>query len=148
MKILETLGEFFLVEWMWSVSWGISQAPIACFLLMIFLWFGTPFSFIRSVLSALLVTVLSFLIFSACIMLGLAILAYTPAPYTYDYVLSGVHWESYIGFGLAGIFSLLEILFFHRIHVYARISMMRISIFVIMSNLIAACLTRAFLLTS
>lgn len=147
MNAFSIVGEFLLVEWMWSVTWGIPQAPLAWCFLSLLLWLYGRLGFIRAVLSSLLVTVLSFLIFSACIIIGLGILAYTPAPQMYEYALSGVRWESFIGYGLAGIFSLLQIVLLRYVHRYAHVSMLRLAFLVLIANGMAALLTRAFLLT-
>lgn len=71
MTILNTLGDFFLTEWIWSVTLGIHHALFAFLYMVVLLKFIARMRLVSSIIMSLLANLFSFGMFSGIVVGGL-----------------------------------------------------------------------------
>lgn len=71
METLNVLGDFFLTEWIWSVTLGIYHAPFACLYMIVLLKFFARIRLLASIIMSLLANIFSFGMFTGLVVGGL-----------------------------------------------------------------------------
>jgi hypothetical protein len=139
--MMRTLADFLLSEWLWSVTLGIHQVPIAIFVYIILLYCFMRVGFLRAVVASLVFNLFSWLTYSLFVV---GILMYV---FNYEYTLAELEQHPhqlsfFVPLALAGIYILLQIALLKIIpHKYRTSSNHRLVVASVVANLVAAWFT-------
>jgi hypothetical protein len=140
-QFLHTLGDFFLTEWFWSITWGIWQVPCT----FLYMFFATKIflrtRWLSALLLALLANLFSFALYSLLVV-GILIMI---IEYQYNPHTTILCCEQYAALSLALIYSTLQTLFFALIRLRFSFSLRKLICISLISNTAAALTIHLFL---
>jgi hypothetical protein len=141
---MQALGDFFLTEWLWSISWGWYQAPLAACALFLLLILTTRMRTLAALITAISVNLFSWALFTALICGGLIHLlnhVYTP---TYN-PKNPEELSVFVGFALALIYVVLQMIPLYIVHRRYTHNFKWLLFLSIISNALAAWIVFSFL---
>lgn len=135
---LNSLGQFFLTQWLWSVTWGMYHALFAFLFMAILLRYFLRINFLRSCTLSLGAQVWSLLLYSLFV-IGILIIAvelrYVPES------LEPIDKDTnffVVAFNLGMIYSALQMLFFVLVNRWSSLNVRIAFLLSIISNVLAA----------
>lgn len=141
---LNSIAEFFLSEWLWSMTLGVYQAPLATLFMVILVKMFNRIGWLSTIALSIASNFLAVMIF-ALLVIGVVI-------YGMSYTYSDVQLNSYHGaisfmvpFMLGMIYAALQIPFFMLMRRWYKFSLMRIYFVAIFAHTLAAALVYSLL---
>lgn len=135
--MLSFLSDFFLSEWLWSVTWGMYHIPVNIVIMFtltkLTVHYSTRSTLLLSV-AANLFGLIAFTVLVGGIIIFIIGLNYLPSESAY----SGEYNKFYSCFFLGVMYALLQALFFFLIGKRYKISVLHMMIIALLSNIIAA----------
>lgn len=133
------LSQFFISEWLWSVTWGVYHNFFAILLLLFLLKLFLRISFVSAVLLSVFAQLFSFLFYTLFVVGFLMFIL----GIEYDMMASSIllpgPLHACLLLGL--IYAVLQIFFFYIVRFYYTLPLLRVSVLVVISNALAALLT-------
>ena len=132
--MFNSMIEFFISEWFWMITFGIYHIPYSIIFMTLLLKFWARMKMIKAFLlsaSATLFAFTTYTLFAVGILIMLV-------GFTYNHPERISIQPFVISLSLAAIYSILEILFFWIVRKRYKLNMVRLSIIVVISNMLAA----------
>lgn len=132
------IGQFFISEWLWSVTWGISHNIINILLMLFLCKFFLRIPIISAVLLSFFAQLFAFSLYTAFVV-GVLMFVFG---LEYDVTASSMLLPGplYACLFLGVIYAFLQMIFFFLIRFYYKIPCIRISVMSLISNLLTALL--------
>lgn len=145
MDFLHTINSFFLSEWLWSMTFGIYQIPLAIFFMVFFIRYGAQMRWMPALLLALLANLFSFIVYTMLVVVLLIFIA------RHEFYPEELHQVPNFGYAVGAyvglIYTLLQTIFFSIMQRKHSIALWRIILISLLSNLLAAWCVYLFLPT-
>lgn len=141
MTIATTLGNFFLSELLWSITWDIYLIPCAIILMTLFIKIGTKTGIIPAFLISSAACITSFLVFTGLTILLLTCIfqfEYSPSPEPMIMPLAACLW-------LGAIYTFFQTIFFMALNQFYSLNVRRFAIIGGIAQLITALFMNLFI---
>jgi len=132
--MLYQMTDFFISQWIWSLTWGIYQLPLSCLFMFFLLKWIEHLKFIRSLLTSILVHAITLFVVWLIMMTITFCIEYVPNMEKLGPCISVLYSCLY----LASIYVLIQAIFFMLFARVLRITWCHAVLFSIVSNICAA----------
>lgn len=144
MNLLTQIGHFFLSTWLWSLSWGMYQAPIAALYMFFALKLRYRMTMVQAVLISLGANIYSFAAYTilvTSILITAVGFEYIPREASLEMPLN----DAVMCASLAVIYSLLQTLLFGVFHTQSKLNILQTIVICTLCNGLAAWSIYTFL---
>lgn len=128
--------QFFLSQWIWSVTFALSMIPLALTFMILLFFFVERYSFFKSCWISILAQACALAVFSGIVVLVIIKILHIPSPDN-EAVLNPL----YACLCLGGIYTVLEGIFFAIAQRYTKLFFRRALVILFLSNLLASLIT-------
>jgi len=140
MAILNTIGHFFLSEWIWSVTWGFYHIPCNIIIMIILFKFFLRINMVSAVFTAITAQLFAFVIFTLVTLGIMLLLGQGGGPESFLYVPNTMPAFFYLGL----IYAFLQSIFFDLISHRHAIHLSWFIVIAIISNNLTVLITYLF----
>ncbi len=134
MTWLQAIGDFFLTEWCWSITWGMMQLPFAWLYTFLLFKFIATMRLIPSLLLTFFSTIFAYALYAALVIgILFMIIDYEYVPHT-----ETVCCEHVTALSLGIIYTVLQLFFFLGIKRWYPLNMRWVMAMSLLGNLLAA----------